>query len=362
MKTLQLRGIIGTDIRDQMVSSFLEKMKGEDIEVRIHSFGGSVFEGNLIYNSFKNYSGTKSLIIEGVCASMGSIIMGSFDKISIVKNGFLMIHTPSGATEGNASAHESNAKVLRLMEKNFKEVYGQRTDYDLNKLMDGNDHWFDAEEALKHGFVDEVIESKAQFEIDIADAKTKDSFQKFIASSKGNIPLEFKETSKAKPSKHIKSNTMKNKIAALLIGYGTSINAEATDEEFYHSVKAKFEEKDKKILELEGKIKEQTKASKKAVLDNALAVQQIDKEQHKNLSEIAEQLKTAEDVNKLLAGITKPISISSIVKANMQHENGEAIRMNWDWDTYQDKDPNALDRMREENPEHYAALEKAKFG
>ena len=93
MKTLQLRGIIGTDIRDQMVSSFLEKMKGEDIEVRIHSFGGSVFEGNLIYNSFKNYSGTKSLIIEGVCASMGSIIMGSFDKISIVKNGFLMINT-----------------------------------------------------------------------------------------------------------------------------------------------------------------------------------------------------------------------------------------------------------------------------
>lgn len=358
---LILRGTIGWSIDDYTVRAFLSKMAGADIVVRLHTFGGSVFEGNLIYNSIQKYAGKKTLIIEGVCASMGSIIMSAFDEVQIVRNGVIMIHTPWGSTEGNASAHESSAKLLRIMEKNFKEVYSKRTEYDLNTLMDGTDHWFDAEEALANGFVDVIIE-----EIGTIDLTTEAYFKGFetqIAYIKEHFQAKMtlptsKTNENQKPIIQNNQNQIKmKKIIALLLGFGFALSMEASEEEVSNLIKAKFKEKDDELNSLKAELQKQVEEAKKGVIANALKAKQINQEQHDKFLKIADKLTSVEDVTALLETAITPVSIVDLISKTPQSEGRE----NWDWNDYQEKDVKALEKMEIEDPKAWQKLYDAEY-
>lgn len=365
MNELELRGYVGWQINDYVVRDFLKKSGGKDITVRVHTYGGSVFEGNLIYNSFKSYKGKKKLIIEGVCASMGAIFMGAFDEIEIVKNGFVMIHTPSGFTEGNAAAHESNAKLLRSMEKNFKEVLS-KTAVDIEKVMDGNDHWFDAQDALDNKLVNKILDIEANISLD-EEAQYKGLFKKQFDFLKANYSAQFNPVSAEPNSEPIINNknqsTMK-KILALLISFGMAINIEATEEQAIDAIKAKFKEKDDEIKRLNDLVAKQLEDSKKAVLDNAKASGRINDEQLKTLAEISANLPTVEDVTKLVNATATPVSVTQLIKNAEGGTNPKAQdRSNWDWDEYQ-KTPEgqkALEKLETEDSKKFQELYSAKY-
>ncbi len=143
----------------QIFNEFDSKYK--KIIIRLHCYGGEVFEGNVIYNTIANANAEVTIVIDGVAASMGSIIMLAGAKIKIAENGYIMIHNPSGGSWGNAASHLSAAKLLRSMERNFAKKYAAKTgksEKDALKYFDGTDHWIDADEALAMGLVDEIIE------------------------------------------------------------------------------------------------------------------------------------------------------------------------------------------------------------
>src|SRR5688572_22619747 len=79
-------------------TSLLEQLdtKYKKIIVRIHCYGGGVFEGNAIYNSILNLKAHSTGRIEGVCMSMMTIVMLGFDKIEAADNAIVMVHAPSG--------------------------------------------------------------------------------------------------------------------------------------------------------------------------------------------------------------------------------------------------------------------------
>ena len=91
----------------------------KDITVKLHTYGGSVFDGNLIYNTIANSIANVQIHIVGIAASMGAIISLASDKVYIVENGYMMIHAPSGGVHGTANDLESNIKLMRSMEQNF---------------------------------------------------------------------------------------------------------------------------------------------------------------------------------------------------------------------------------------------------
>jgi ATP-dependent Clp protease, protease subunit len=114
---------------DKCPSEIIDALNGADgkpVTVRINSGGGSVFGGMAIYNALKSYRGAKTVYVDGVAASIASVIMLAGDEIHIPKNAYVMIHKPWGYAAGNAIEMRDYADSLDTCEKGMMAVYGGR--------------------------------------------------------------------------------------------------------------------------------------------------------------------------------------------------------------------------------------------
>lgn len=155
------------------------KALGDDIkvlDVHISSPGGSVIDGNAIYNSLVNHQARVNVFIDSVALSMGSVIAMSGDHIFMAENALMMIHNPFGMAMGDAEELRKTADVMDKMKNSLIKSYERKTgkDYEeLAALMDA-ETWMDADEALEMGFVDEItapVEMAANFDISKFDFK-----------------------------------------------------------------------------------------------------------------------------------------------------------------------------------------------
>jgi len=92
------------------------------IIIRVHTYGGNVFEGNQMCNALANCTADVELHVVGVAASMGAILTLYCEKVFIAENGFLMFHAPFSQTHGTAKEHESSLQLLRLIEDSFVQT------------------------------------------------------------------------------------------------------------------------------------------------------------------------------------------------------------------------------------------------
>ncbi|QDP49427.1 MAG: putative capsid assembly protease C [Prokaryotic dsDNA virus sp.] len=128
------------------------------INLRINSAGGDVFEGIAIYNSLKKHEGNISVEIEGLAASMASIIMLAGDNISASENSLIMIHNPSIGIQGEAKDLNKKAELLDKIKTQMVGIYTSKTgmnEKEVIKMMD-NETWLSAEEAKDKKFIDSV--------------------------------------------------------------------------------------------------------------------------------------------------------------------------------------------------------------
>lgn len=137
----------------------LKKLKGKDVVVHINSSGGDVFQGQAIYTALNNYSGHVTVKIEGLAASMASIIALAADKVEMTSNSLFMIHSPMGTVFGNKTELRRKVSALEKVESTMLGVYRSKTNLEENKLeeMMTSETWLSAPEALEMGFVDEII-------------------------------------------------------------------------------------------------------------------------------------------------------------------------------------------------------------
>ena len=129
-----------------------------EITVRINSPGGSVYEGNTIYNLLASHKATINVVIDGIAASIASIIAMAGDTITIAENGYFMIHNPMTGVFGPASDLRKMADVLDKLKKGLCNVYMSKTgmsEKQLSDLMDA-ETWMTADEAVGMGFADKV--------------------------------------------------------------------------------------------------------------------------------------------------------------------------------------------------------------
>lgn len=132
--------------------------EGREITVRINSDGGDVFTGFAIYNRLKRYKGKIITYVEGLAASMGSIIFMAGDERVMPENAMLMIHNPAGASAGNADELASFADALRAMEDNLVKAYVDGSDLDEKKIraLMTKETWLTAAQAIDKGFATRV--------------------------------------------------------------------------------------------------------------------------------------------------------------------------------------------------------------
>ncbi|EHW9963248.1 Clp protease ClpP [Escherichia coli] len=131
------------------------------INLRIHSPGGDVFEGIAIYNLIRNHPADITVYIDGVAASMASVVAMAGDRVVMPENAMMMIHKPWGISGGNAGDMRDYADLLDKVETVLIPAYARKTGKSAQEItaMLEDETWMDGKECLKHGFADELLPS-----------------------------------------------------------------------------------------------------------------------------------------------------------------------------------------------------------
>ncbi len=136
----------------------------KDISLYINSPGGSVTAGMSIYDTMQYIKCDVSTICIGMAASMGAFLLaaGAKGKRISLPNSEIMIHQPLGGAKGQATEIEIAAKHILQTKKKLNTILAERTGqpYETVVADTERDNWMTAEDALKYGLIDKIIEHR----------------------------------------------------------------------------------------------------------------------------------------------------------------------------------------------------------
>jgi ATP-dependent Clp protease protease subunit len=156
------------DDTDITAKDFAEDLKAlgdlKTLNIYLNSLGGSVFQGQAIFSILKRHSAYKNVYIDGIAASIASVIAMAGDTIRMPKNAMIMIHNPWTFVMGNSADLRKEADALDKIRESMIVAYmdkiqGKTTEEELIDLLDA-ETWLTAQECFDRGFCDELLEEK----------------------------------------------------------------------------------------------------------------------------------------------------------------------------------------------------------
>lgn len=185
----------GDEVTPKQFKEDLDALGDIDIlNVYINSPGGDVFAGQAIYSMLKRHKAYVNVFIDGIAASIASLIAMAGDKVIMPANAMMMIHNPWVFATGNANDLRKIADDLDKIGDSMIVAYESKsalTTKEIKELMDA-ESWLSAEDSQKYGFADEIEEVKQV-------AASVD--EKYFAIYR-NIPDELKKP----PEKEVKNS------------------------------------------------------------------------------------------------------------------------------------------------------------
>ena len=165
----------------------------DTLNIYINSPGGSVFQGQAIYSQLKRHKAHKNVYVDGIAASIASVIAMAGDTVYMPKNAMMMVHNPWDIVMGNAEDMRKHADSLdkirgALVAAYMSRLEGKTSEETLSDLMDA-ETWLTAQECLDYGFADELLEER-----EIAASADPE----WLARYK-NVPKDLLETLKTPP-------------------------------------------------------------------------------------------------------------------------------------------------------------------
>lgn len=162
---------LGTEVEDGVANAivaqllFLESEDPEkDIHLYINSPGGSVSAGLAIYDTMQYIKSPVSTICVGLAASMAAVLLagGAKGKRLALPNAEMMIHQPSGGTRGQVSDIEIHARNILKTRERLNRILAAHTGQPVECIAQDTDrdNFMTAEEALKYGLIDRVIDAR----------------------------------------------------------------------------------------------------------------------------------------------------------------------------------------------------------
>lgn len=135
------------------------------INLRINSPGGAVFEGMAMYNLLKHHKARKVGTVMGLAASMGSVVAMACDELRMPSNAMMMVHMPWGIQGGNAEAMRKYAEVLDMFGSSMLEAYTSKTGKSTEEIeaLLKEETWMLGAEAVTLGFADVLLEPVEAF-------------------------------------------------------------------------------------------------------------------------------------------------------------------------------------------------------
>jgi ATP-dependent Clp protease protease subunit len=132
------------------------------IKLRVNSRGGDVFDGFAIYALIQAHPARVEAHVDGVAASMASIVIMAADEITVAAGAMIMIHNPWAFAMGEADELRETADLLDKMQGKSADVYVARTGVAREKIIEmmNAETWLTADEAKAQGFADVVMPAK----------------------------------------------------------------------------------------------------------------------------------------------------------------------------------------------------------
>jgi ATP-dependent Clp endopeptidase proteolytic subunit ClpP len=196
LSTIYLYGCIGDEIK---ASDFLAALKdaltnSDNINLRINSPGGDVFEGMAMYNAIKNSYANIETYIDGIAASMASIVALAGSKVYIASNAMYMIHNPSSTLSGDSATLRTNADALDKITNQAINIYAQKTGLAPEKIRElmQTTTWFDAVETVSMGFADAISDDVLDINKSVVSMKMQstDLFKLYTLKNKNENPMK----------------------------------------------------------------------------------------------------------------------------------------------------------------------------
>lgn len=138
----------------------LDAVTASRIRVEINSPGGSVWDGIAIYNALRSHPAEVTTRVDGIAASIASVIAQAGDHRVIVGGGQMMIHNASGLAVGDTRTHTEMAELLAQQDEVIAGIYASRSQRDAGvfREMMNAETWLTAERAVAEGLADEVLD------------------------------------------------------------------------------------------------------------------------------------------------------------------------------------------------------------
>jgi ATP-dependent Clp protease protease subunit len=270
----------GYDVNAKQFVDELKEINAETINLRINSPGGSVIDGNAMFNALQRHPAKVVTHIDGLAASMASVIAMAGDEVHMADNALLMIHNPWTMSIGDADELRADADLLDKMSASIMSAYGrsQYEDGEIKDLMDA-ETWFTAQEAFDAGFVDHISTGLRAAASDITAMAASSEFsipaEKQIASLNKQIEAISKTSQEVSEQLAERCERVEEISAELVDACATAeaIKAEKAEIEVAHAELA--EQLEAKASELEAKdaeIEEALKISEASVSAKAAEI------------------------------------------------------------------------------------------
>ena len=221
-KEIRIDGPIGMFMNDSESFNFelnnLGLGEDEELVVIINSPGGSVIEGWGIYNRLKSLDNKVVTRVEGLAASIASLIALAGDEVKMSEVGSIMIHRASTMADGNQKDLEKQIETLKTIDETLITVYQAKTGESREQVEEWMDDekWFTADEAIEIGFVDEIINKvdSRMAALYLPKTDTMKKFEKLMAYLNGEEVVEevVEETTTEETAAEETQDTRKKKL------------------------------------------------------------------------------------------------------------------------------------------------------
>lgn len=142
------------------------QMQYRKIDVRINSYGGEVYEGIAICNALRNSTAEINIYVDGIAASMASVIALCGKPLHMSRFARLMIHQVSGTASGTAEEIRRAAQEAEAAQNALAGIIADRCKMPVEQVTEryfsGGEHWITADEALEMGLVDSIYDIEGQ--------------------------------------------------------------------------------------------------------------------------------------------------------------------------------------------------------
>ncbi len=162
--------LLGTPINDQIANLAVAQLlylasedPDRDINMYVNSPGGVVYSGLAIYDTMQFVNCHVATICVGLAASMGSVLLaaGSNGRRAALPNSRIMLHQPSGGSQGTAADIEIQAREILWLKQRLYEILAEHSGKTVDQLKEDSerDYWMSAAEAKNYGLIDNVLEA-----------------------------------------------------------------------------------------------------------------------------------------------------------------------------------------------------------